>query len=161
MQGAWDPLSGTVAMMAEAKSIGALLKNGWKPQRTIIFASWDGEEVGLLGSTEWVEQHAAELAHKAVLYLNSDTNTRGFLNLNGSHSLQHFVNEIAADVKDPETGTSVQARLRARMLVKGYEKCADEDDKSTAKIAAEGGDLPVATPSDRAPTTRPSCSTLA
>src|SRR5882672_3430373 len=144
VQGAWDPLSGTVAMMAEAKSMGALLKQGWKPRRTIVYASWDGEEVGLLGSTEWVEQHAGELARKTVLYLNSDTNARGFLNLDGSHSLQRFVNEIAADVQDPQTGTSVRDRLRARMLVKGYEKSAEEDDKSTAKVAGEGGDLPVA-----------------
>ena len=70
--GAWDPLSGHVAMMAEAKAIGALLKTGWQPKRTLVYASWDGEEPGLLGSTEWAETHAEELQHKAVLYLNSD-----------------------------------------------------------------------------------------
>jgi len=144
VQGAWDPLSGTVAMMAEAKSIGALVKKGFKPRRTIVYASWDGEEVGLLGSTEWAEQHADELRKKTVLYLNSDTNTRGFLNLDGSHSLQRFTNEIAADVKDPETGASVKERMRAHLLVKGFEKGADEDDKAAAKVAAEGGDVPVA-----------------
>lgn len=142
--GAWDPLSGTVAMMAEAKSIGALVKTGWKPKRTIVFASWDGEEPGLLGSTEWVETHADELNRKAVLYLNSDTNSRGFLNLDGSHSLQHFVNEVAAAVKDPETGATVQARARARMLVTGYDKSATEAQKKIAAKAAAGGDLPLA-----------------
>ena len=141
--GAWDPLSGTVAMMAEAKSIGALLKSGWKPKRTIVYASWDGEEAGLLGSTEWVETHAEELQHKTVLYMNSDTNTRGFLNLDGSHSLQRFTNEVAAGVKDPETGATVQERMRARMMVQGYEKGATDEKKKIAKKAAEGGDVPV------------------
>ena len=144
VQGAWDPLSGTIAMMAEAKAIGALLKTGWRPERTLIYSSWDGEEVGLLGSTEWVETHADELQRKAVLYLNSDTNTRGFLNLDGSHSLQRFANEIATDVTDPETGATVRERMRARMLVKALEKDASEDEKATAKVAAEGGDVPVA-----------------
>jgi N-acetylated-alpha-linked acidic dipeptidase len=144
VQGAWDPLSGTIAMMAEAKAIGALLKTGWRPQRTLIYASWDGEEVGLLGSTEWAETHAEELQRKTVLYLNSDTNTRGFLNLDGSHSLQRFVNEVASDVTDPETGATVRERMRARMLVKGFEKDASEEEKATAKVAAAGGDVPVA-----------------
>ncbi len=85
--GAWDPLAGNVAMLAEAKAIGALLKQGWKPDRTLVYASWDGEEPGLLGSTEWVEAHADELKRKAVLYVNSDTNSRGFLGVEGSHSL--------------------------------------------------------------------------
>src|SRR5580698_10802709 len=120
--GAWDPLSGQVAMLAEAKAIGTLLKSGWRPQRTLIYASWDGEEPGLLGSTEWAETHAADLSRHAVLYLNSDTNARGFLGAGGSHTLQRLVNDVSAGVKDPETGVSAQARLRARMLVSGYEK---------------------------------------
>jgi N-acetylated-alpha-linked acidic dipeptidase len=139
--GAWDPLSGHVAMLAEAKSIGALLKSGWKPKRTLVYASWDGEEPGLLGSTEWVETHADELQKKAVLYVNSDTNTRGFLSADGSHSLQRFMNEVAASVKDPETGVTVQERLRARWMARGYEKGAGEPQKKAAKNAAEGGDL--------------------
>ena len=147
--GAWDPLSGQVAMLAEAKAIGALLRSGWRPRRTLIYASWDGEEPGLLGSTEWAEAHAAELQHKAVLYLNSDTNTRGFLKAEGSHSLQHLVNEVAGGIADPQTGTSVAARLRARMLVDGFEKNpADErdvaDEKARAAKQAVGeGDLPL------------------
>ena len=142
--GAWDPLSGHVAMMAEAKAIGALMKSGWKPKRTLVYASWDGEEPGLLGSVEWAEAHADELQRKAVLYLNSDTNTRGFLGAAGSHSLQRFMNEVAASVKDPQKGVTAQERLRARMLVTGYERGANEQQKTIAKKAAEGGDLPIA-----------------
>src|SRR5260221_12787672 len=107
--------------MAEAKAIGKLVKEGWKPRRTLIYASWDGEEPGLLGSTEWVEAHAAELKAKAALYINSDMNSRGTLDVEGSHALQHFVNEAARDVKDPETGASVQARALAVRRVAGYE----------------------------------------
>jgi N-acetylated-alpha-linked acidic dipeptidase len=141
--GAWDPLSGHVDMMAEAKAIGALLKTGWRPKRTLVYASWDGEEPGLLGSTEWAETHAEELQHKAVLYLNSDTNSRGFLEVGGSHSLQHLINDVAAGVKDPETGVMSQARLRAKILVDGYERGASEQDKKAAKLAAAGGDLVI------------------
>jgi N-acetylated-alpha-linked acidic dipeptidase len=147
--GADDPLSGQVAMLAEAKAIGALVKSGWKPKRTLVYASWDGEEPGLLGSTEWAEAHAPELQKKAVLYLNSDTNGRGFLEPEGSHSLQHLLNDVARSVTDPETGVSSQARLRARMLVNGYEKDpSDERDVAEekardARIAAAGGDLPI------------------
>jgi N-acetylated-alpha-linked acidic dipeptidase len=141
--GAWDPLSGQVAMLSEARSIGALLKTGWRPKRTLVYASWDGEEPGLLGSTEWAETHAQELQHKAVLYLNSDTNARGFLSAGGSPALQRLVNDVAADVKDPETGVSVQARLRARLQVAGIEKAASEKDKKEARLAAQGSDLPI------------------
>jgi N-acetylated-alpha-linked acidic dipeptidase len=92
--GAADPFSGHVALMAEAKSIGKLVKEGWRPRRTLVYASWDGEEPGLLGSTEWVETHAAELKAKAVLYVNSDMNGRGFFEAEGSHALQSMVNEV-------------------------------------------------------------------
>lgn len=148
--GAWDPLSGQVAMLAEAKAIGTLIKSGWKPKRTLVYASWDGEEPGLLGSTEWAEAHAAELERKAVLYLNSDTNTRGFLAAGGSHSLQRLVNEVAASVADPETGVSTEARLRAHMMVDGYEKDPSDEREvaeqkaRNAELAASGGDLPLA-----------------
>jgi N-acetylated-alpha-linked acidic dipeptidase len=141
--GAWDPLSGHVDMMAEAKAIGALLKSGWRPKRTLVYASWDGEEPGLLGSTEWAETHADELQHKAVLYLNSDTNSRGFLKVGGSHSLQRLVNDVALSVKDPETGITARERLRAKTLIDGYEKGASEDQKKDAKLAAVGGDLAI------------------
>jgi N-acetylated-alpha-linked acidic dipeptidase len=141
--GAWDPLSGHVDMMAEAKAIGALLRTGWRPKRTLVYASWDGEEPGLLGSTEWAETHAEELQHKVVLYLNSDTNSRGFLKVGGSHSLQRLVNDVAVSVKDPETGSTSRERLRAKTLVDGYDKDASEHEKKDAKIAAAGGDLAI------------------
>jgi len=119
--GAADPLSGQVALMAEAKSIGKLVKEGWRPRRTLVYTSWDGEEPGLLGSTEWAETHGAELKAKAVLYVNSDVNSRGYLNAEGSHALQHFVSEVARDVKDPETGGSVLARSLAERRVTNYD----------------------------------------
>jgi N-acetylated-alpha-linked acidic dipeptidase len=135
--GAADPLSGQVALMAEAKAIGALLKQGWRPRRTLIYASWDGEEPGLLGSTEWAELHAAELQKNAVLYINSDSNARGFLEAEGSHVLQHFLSEVARDVKDPETGASVLERSLAARRVAHYESSAPPE----ASHGTAGGDL--------------------
>jgi N-acetylated-alpha-linked acidic dipeptidase len=130
--GADDPFSGHVALMAEAKAIGKLVKDGWRPRRTLVYASWDGEEPGLLGSTEWVETHAAELRTKAVLYINSDMNSRGTLEVEGSHALQHFASEAARDVKDPETGVSVQVRALAVRRIAAHE---------TGGVADTGGDL--------------------
>ncbi|MGA9333852.1 MAG: transferrin receptor-like dimerization domain-containing protein [Rudaea sp.] len=141
--GAWDPLAGNVAMMAEIKAIGALVKQGWHPQRTLVYASWDGEEPGLLGSTEWAETHAKELQRKAVLYLNSDTNGRGFLFAGGSHSLQHLFNQAAASVVDPETHVSVLERMRASLMVEGFSTGARADAKQVAQLAARGGDVPI------------------
>lgn len=141
--GAEDPLSAHVDMMAEGKAIGALLKSGWRPKRTLVYASWDGEEPGLLGSTEWAETHAKELQGKAVLYVNSDGNDRGFLQAGGSHSLQRLVNDVAAAVNDPQTGVSVLARLRASQLVDGYGKNASDSDRKIAKLAASGADFPL------------------
>src|SRR6267154_3595972 len=117
--GAADPFSGHVALMAEAKAIGRLVREGWRPKRTLIYASWDGEEPGLLGSTEWVEAHAEELRRNAVLYVNSDTNGRGFLKAEGSHSLEKFVNGVAMDVEDPESGVSSWKRLQASRILDG------------------------------------------
>jgi N-acetylated-alpha-linked acidic dipeptidase len=140
--GAADPLSGQVALMAEAKAIGTLVKSGWKPRRTLVYASWDGEEPGLLGSTEWVEAHAEELRSKAVLYVNSDMNGRGSLDADGSHALQHFVSEVARDVKDPETGASVQARALATRRVAAFEadRTADTGDDLTLGALGSGSD---------------------
>src|SRR6266853_1956512 len=115
--GASDPLSGQVALLAEAKALAGLAKQGWRPKRTIVYTSWDAEEPMLLGSTEWAEEHASELKKKVVLYLNSDSNERGFLGAGGSHDLQHLVNQVAADVVDPETGVSIGQRLRAKMRI--------------------------------------------
>jgi N-acetylated-alpha-linked acidic dipeptidase len=138
--GAWDPLAGNVAMLNEAQAIGALAKTGWKPKRTIVYASWDAEEPGLIGSTEWAEEHAAELKAKAVVYVNSDTNGKGFLNLEGSHDLQRFANQVADDVADPETKGSVGARLRAHIQVAAL---TDTHMEKSAKAAASGADLPI------------------
>jgi N-acetylated-alpha-linked acidic dipeptidase len=117
--GAEDPLSGTVALMEEARAVGELAKNGWRPKRTMVYAAWDGEEPGLLGSTEWVETHADQLARSVVAYINSDTNGRGFLSVGGSHTLEQFVSETAADVIDPETKLPVSQRARAVKIVHG------------------------------------------
>jgi N-acetylated-alpha-linked acidic dipeptidase len=102
VNGASDPTSGNAALIETARGFGELLKTGWKPKRTIILASWDGEEWGLLGSTEWAEKHAAELTKNAVAYINSDSSGPGWLNASGSHSLQALVNEVARDVDDPK-----------------------------------------------------------
>ncbi|HEX3844776.1 MAG TPA: transferrin receptor-like dimerization domain-containing protein [Steroidobacteraceae bacterium] len=141
--GAWDPLAGTVALMGEAKALGDLHRHGWKPARTIVYASWDAEEPMLLGSTEWAETHAKELQQKAVLYLNSDTNARGFLSVAGSHSFQHMVNQVAAGVTDPETSVSLQQRERAVMEVRAAGPNADPMSKELARLAAGGADVPM------------------
>ena len=101
VNGAQDPISGQVALDETARALGALLKTGWRPARTIILAAWDGEEWGLLGSTEWAEQHGDELRTKGVVYFNGDANAAGWLNASGSHSLQEFLREVARDVPDP------------------------------------------------------------
>jgi len=112
VNGAEDPVSGTSAVLEEARGLGALLRQGWKPKRTIILCFWDGEEPGLLGSTEWAEAHAAELAAHAAVYVNSDGNGRGQLQASGSHSLEKFVNSVAKDIPDPETKLTAWDRWR-------------------------------------------------
>ena len=142
--GASDPLTGQVALMSEARALGALARTGWRPARTIVYASWDGEEAGLLGSTEWAEAHADELQHKAVIYINTDGNGRGFLSAEGSHDLQHFVNAAARDVTDPQVGTSVLDRLRAKIRADAYAGTGRRGEDTTALDAAKaGGDLPI------------------
>jgi N-acetylated-alpha-linked acidic dipeptidase len=122
VNGAADPVSGLVAMMEEARATAELVKSGWKPKRTIIYCAWDGEEQGLLGSTEWVEAHAEELKRHAVVYINSDGNGRGFLGVGGSHTLEKFVNQVARDVIDPQKNISVYDRLWALRIVNGSEE---------------------------------------
>ncbi|HYM23200.1 MAG TPA: transferrin receptor-like dimerization domain-containing protein, partial [Vicinamibacterales bacterium] len=97
--GASDSVSGHVSMMAAARAFGALAKNGWRPRRSILFVSWDGEEPGLLGSTEWVEDLAADLKAHAAVYLNRDAGAGG-PTFNGSavHSLQPFLYELAKSI---------------------------------------------------------------
>jgi N-acetylated-alpha-linked acidic dipeptidase len=110
VNGAEDPISGQVALMEEARALGALVKSGWKPKRTIIYCAWDGEEPGLLGSTEWAEQHYDELRAHAVAYINSDGNGRGYLGIEGSHTLEKFSNDVARSISDPESKLSVWER---------------------------------------------------
>ncbi|MFC0182019.1 M28 family peptidase [Pseudarcicella hirudinis] len=137
--GAADPVSGMVAVMEEARAIGELAKTGWKPKRTLVFCAWDGEEPGLLGSTEWVETNQDELNKKAVVYLNSDGNGRGFLSAEGSHTLEKFFNEIAREVKDPQKGISVSERLRAYIKVNGSpENKKDIQSQTGFRIGALG-----------------------
>jgi N-acetylated-alpha-linked acidic dipeptidase len=124
--------------------LGTMYKSGWKPKRSIVYLSWDGEEPGLLGSTEWAETHADELKKKAVLYLNSDSNGRGFLELGGSHSLEHVLDQIATSVTDPETGVNVLQRLRARIAVDGSQPGARPESQELAKQAMDRErDLPM------------------
>jgi N-acetylated-alpha-linked acidic dipeptidase len=142
--GASDPLSGQVALLAEAKAIGGLAAQGIRPKRTLVYASWDAEEPMLLGSTEWAETHADELKAHALLYINSDTNTRGILSVGGSGDFTHLVNEVAANVTDPETGASIGARLRAKLRVDGAAQDATTQDVADAKLAADAsGDFPI------------------
>jgi N-acetylated-alpha-linked acidic dipeptidase len=110
VNGAEDPISGQVCLLEEARSFGELVKQGWKPKRTIVYCAWDGEEEGLLGSTEWVETHADELQQKGAVYINSDSNGRGYLYVGGSHTLEKFINAVMRDINDPEKNISVWKR---------------------------------------------------
>jgi N-acetylated-alpha-linked acidic dipeptidase len=116
VNGADDPVSALVGEMEEARSLGELRKQGWTPRRTIIYCVWDGEEEGLLGSTEWGEAHADELRQHAAVYINSDANGRGYLMAGGSHTLEKFMNGVARDIEDPETKLSVWKRRQLRLI---------------------------------------------
>ena len=135
VNGAEDPISGMSPELEEARALGELLKQGWKPRRTIIYCAWDGEEPGLLGSTEWVEEHGVELNQHAVVYINSDSNARGFLYASGSHTLEPFVNSVARDVQDPETKLNVQRRAQLRRIGNAQKP----EDRETAR----GADLRI------------------
>jgi N-acetylated-alpha-linked acidic dipeptidase len=117
VNGADDPLSGQAALLEEMRGLATLLRQGWMPKRTIIYCAWDGEEPGLLGSTEWAETHGEELAQHGAVYINSDSNGRGVLQVEGSHTLEQFLNGVAKDIQDPETKLSVWKRLQAWRLV--------------------------------------------
>jgi len=116
VNGADDPVSALASLLEEARAFGLLLKEGWKPKRTIVYCAWDGEEPMLLGSTEWAEAHAEELRQKAVVYVNTDANGRGYLGMSGSHTFEHLVNDVARDVEDPETKIPVWKRAQAKAL---------------------------------------------
>lgn len=128
VNGASDPISGNVALMETARGLGELLKSGWRPKRTIILASWDGEEWGLLGSTEWAEKHAQDLSTKAVAYINSDSTSTGWLNVAGSHSLQAFVNDLMRDLPDPKRD---KKSLYDAKLDRAIEQASTTEEKAT------------------------------
>ena len=134
--GAADPISGMVALLAEAKSVAKLAKSGQIPSRTIIYAAWDAEEVGLIGSTEWAEDHAIELQEHAVAYLNTDGNSRGFVNIGGSHVLERFFNQIIEEVRDPRMDISLKERKRADLKLNSNseQKQRDAEKRSDIRI---------------------------
>ena len=139
VNGAGDPVSGASPELEEARALGQLLKQGWKPARTILYCFWDGEEPALLGSTEWGEFHADELKQHAVAYFNSDGNGRGLFGAEGSHSLENFVNGVAKDIPDPETGLSVWKRARlANMVHPSEQNTAETRARLDSRIGALG-----------------------
>ena len=139
VNGAEDPVSGTSALMEEARGLAALVHQGWKPKRTIVLCVWDGEEEGLLGSTEWAEAHAEELRRNAAVYINSDTNGRGYLNVEGSHTLEKFINGVARDVEDPETKLPVWKRMQLRRMASPAPNAAPaERQRADLRIGALG-----------------------
>ncbi len=140
VNGSEDPVSGMSPLMEEARALGELLKQGWKPKRTIILAAWDGEEPGLLGSTEWAETHADQLRQHAVAYINSDGNSRGFLFAGASHTLQTLLNDVAHDVQDPEKQMSIWQRRRSRDITeaKSDEEKKKVRDRKQVQVSALG-----------------------
>ena len=115
--GAEDPISGLVTLLAEAKAVAALANAGERPKRTVIYAAWDAEEPGLIGSTEWAEHHAEDLKKHAVAYLNTDGSDRGFIYIGGSHVLERFFNQIIEEVKDPRSQITLKQRLQASLKI--------------------------------------------
>jgi N-acetylated-alpha-linked acidic dipeptidase len=140
VNGAEDPISGQMALLEEARALGDLVKQGWKPKRTIIYCAWDGEEPGLLGSTEWAEAHDQELREHAVAYINSDGNDRGYLEMQGSQTLEHFINGVAEDVQDPESKLPVVRRLRLGLIAraKGPDDRKEVRDRADVRMDALG-----------------------
>ena len=130
-QGAADPISGMVSLMEEARAIGELVKTGWRPKRSLIYAGWDAEEPGLLGSTEWVEYHRDEIKEKMIAYINTDGTGVGYLSMGGSHSLEKFVNEIIREVKDPVHEATLESRIRSRLRVREYNSSDYKDQKES------------------------------
>jgi N-acetylated-alpha-linked acidic dipeptidase len=113
--GAVDPNSGSTAMLEAARGFGQLLKNGWKPRRTIVLCSWDGEEYGLIGSTEWAEEYADELKEKAVAYLNMDAAVSGaHFGASSVPSLWKLIRGATRDIRDPKTGKSIYQQWQDR-----------------------------------------------
>ncbi|MGA2353084.1 MAG: transferrin receptor-like dimerization domain-containing protein [Terriglobales bacterium] len=140
VNGAEDPTAGQVALLEEARALSLLLKQGWKPRRTVIYTAWDGEEPMLLGSTEWAETHADELREHAAVYINTDSNDRGIFSMGGSHSLEQFINGVARDIEDPETKMSVwqRAQLNAVAAAKSADDRKELRQRTDLRIEALG-----------------------
>ena len=139
VNGADDPVSGTVALLETARALATLCKSGWTPKRTIKITVWDGEEFGLLGSTEWAEKHQDELKKKAVAYLNSDSNGRGWLHVSGSHTLEQFAAEVAESVPQPEgTQTLAEYALHHPVMDDPEETAPSKKDAKQFTIGALG-----------------------
>ena len=139
--GAVDPNSGTATMLETARGFGELIKSGWKPRRTIILCSWDGEEYGLIGSTEWAEENAAELQQKAVVYLNVDVAVNG-PNYGASSvpSLWKLIRASTREVKDPKTGKTVYQQWTDRAREQRSELDADYDSEARISPLGSGSD---------------------
>jgi N-acetylated-alpha-linked acidic dipeptidase len=140
VNGAQDPVSGQAALGETARAVAALMQTGWRPARTIVFAAWDGEEWGLLGSTEWAEAHAGELRAKAVVYYNSDSNDAGWIGVDGSHALEQFATELARDITDPKSGQSVLAASLAHRREQRGPKDTTSDTTFTIGALGSGSD---------------------
>jgi len=140
VNGATDPVSGNAALMESARALAEMVKQGWRPKRTIIFASWDAEEWGLIGSTEWAEKYAEELREKSVVYFNTDSNRQGVMSIGGSHTLERFMNDVARDLADPRTGKSVWQVMKDDRLKeeKDSEKRKAIDSRKDLRIGALG-----------------------
>ena len=145
--GAADPLSGMIATLAEAKAVAELARAGQRPLRTIIYAAWDAEEPGLIGSTEWAEHHAEDLQEHAVAYLNTDGSSRGFIGIGGSHVLERFFNQIIEEVDDPIFSVTLKERRRAYDMLNG----ADDKAKAEARDRADLRIYPMGSGSDYTP----------
>jgi N-acetylated-alpha-linked acidic dipeptidase len=136
VNGADDPVSGMATVLEEARAMGVLLQRGWRPKRTIIYCAWDAEEPGLLGSTEWVEQHAAELREKAVAYINTDSTGKGWFSAGGSHSLERLVNDVARTVRMPGGETTLWQAMQNRRL-------AGSRSETERRALLAQGDIPI------------------
>jgi N-acetylated-alpha-linked acidic dipeptidase len=138
VNGADDPVSGTVALIETARSLAQLQKQGWHPKRSIKLAFWDGEEFGLLGSTEWAEKHQDELKQKAIAYFNSDSTAKGWIHVSGSHTLEDFVTEVASSIEQPGTNTNLVDASLHRPPSEDQDEEAPPKRSSTFTIGALG-----------------------
>jgi N-acetylated-alpha-linked acidic dipeptidase len=126
VNGAQDPVSGASALLETARTLAEMTKKGWQPKRTIVLAFWDAEEFGLIGSTEWTEKHLPDLDKKAVAYINTDSNGKGWIHASGSQTLEKFMREVLRDVPDPVTSKSLLEVAQSR-------RDPDDEDEKPSK----------------------------